>query len=208
MPAKGQTWSDDKKLHLSEVQQKRWKDGRYKGVDFGKGWHKHGLSPILGKKQTTESNAKRSATESARYKTQVHPSTGRKQSEEEKRRRIETQYPNKTSKIERKLVWALAELVDESVIVGKHVLKNRPDVYFPQRRLVVFVDGDHWHVCPEHDPVPWTYDIRVSKDQPEVDKAVTLRYLAEGFKVVRIWTCELEKDFEKCVQKIIYEGGE
>ncbi len=69
----------------------------------------------------------------------------------------------------------------------------RPDIVFTRHRVVVFVDGCFWHVCPEHATYPavnrayWTPKLarNVARDEKN-----TSELLAAGWTVVRIWEHE------------------
>jgi DNA mismatch endonuclease (patch repair protein) len=68
---------------------------------------------------------------------------------------------------------------------------GRPDFYFPQQRIVVFVDGCFWHGCPtckRNTPRSrrefWQNKIATNRRR---DRKVQRLLRAEGYRVVRIW---------------------
>lgn len=73
------------------------------------------------------------------------------------------------------------------------VVKVRPDIVFTRARVVVFVDGCFWHVCPEHSRQPavnshyWGPKLarNVERDRRQND---ALR--AAGWYVLRVWEHE------------------
>jgi len=84
-------------------------------------------------------------------------------------------------------------------------LPGKPDIVFASKKVAVFVDGCFWHKCPKCYIEPksnkryWLPKIEknVKKDK-ENNKA--LKNL--GWKVVRIWEHEIQKDKDKTVKRI------
>jgi DNA mismatch endonuclease (patch repair protein) len=75
-------------------------------------------------------------------------------------------------------------------------LTGKPDFVFRRERVVVFVDGCFWHGCPKpkHAPMPktraewWAAKLGRNKDR---DRLVTRTLRQAGWKVVRVWECDL-----------------
>lgn len=71
-----------------------------------------------------------------------------------------------------------------------HGLPGRPDIVFPSRRVVVFVDGCFWHRCPLHWKAPKTnaefWERKIAWNQVR-DERVNRDLEAAGWRVVRIW---------------------
>lgn len=69
-------------------------------------------------------------------------------------------------------------------------MQGHPDMIFPSRRLVVFVDGCFWHGCPRCKRVPpnmsafWLEKIRTNITR---DRRVTSDLRRRGWKVIRVW---------------------
>lgn len=82
-------------------------------------------------------------------------------------------------------------------------LAGHPDFIFPKNRVAVFADGCFWHghncrnVTPSHNAAYWRDKIKRNKAR---DKAVTKELSQKGWKVVRIWECEIKKGK---IQKLI-----
>jgi DNA mismatch endonuclease (patch repair protein) len=76
-------------------------------------------------------------------------------------------------------------------------LFGRPDFAFRKERVVVFVDGCFWHGCPKpkHSPLPqtraewWASKLGRNKNR---DRLVTRTLRKAGWKVIRIWECDLK----------------
>lgn len=90
----------------------------------------------------------------------------------------------------------------------------RPDILFPGPRVAVFVDGCFWHGCPQHGPSRfkgpnanlWTDKIAANKAR---DERTTTTLLHAGWKVVRVWECEVRRDADQaaqCVAAVVRAG--
>jgi DNA mismatch endonuclease (patch repair protein) len=75
-------------------------------------------------------------------------------------------------------------------------LTVRPDFVFRQVRLALFVDGCFWHGCPRHATKPknnaafWRAKLAANRRR---DALVTRTLRRAGWRVVRIWECDLAK---------------
>jgi len=83
-------------------------------------------------------------------------------------------------------------------------LPGRPDFVFPKTKLAIFVDGCFWHGCPRCYRQPssnvayWRSKIDRNRKR---DLAVTRALCKLGWKVLRIWECQL-KDAIRIVRRI------
>ena len=84
-----------------------------------------------------------------------------------------------------------------------------PDFVLPRWRVAVFVDGCFWHGCPEHasarfngpNAQRWQLKIKANKERDtRNNKALTL----EGWKVIRIWECEVRRDVTVAATRIAH----
>ena len=87
-----------------------------------------------------------------------------------------------------------------------HPLIGKPDFVFPKKRVAVFVDGCFWHghdcrnVTPKDNSDFWSKKRAYNKSH---DEEITKLLAEKGWKVVRIWECELKnKNRAKLVKKI------
>src|SRR3954454_14847824 len=77
-------------------------------------------------------------------------------------------------------------------------LFGKPDFTFRKERVLVFVDGCFWHGCPKpkHAPAPKTraefWAVKLGRNK-ERDREVTRFLTRAGWKVVRVWECDLAK---------------
>ena len=76
-------------------------------------------------------------------------------------------------------------------------IKGKPDFYFPESKVAVFLDGCFWHGCPEHGTWPkanaawWRAKITANQARDRD----TDRHLHDcGWTVVRVWAHEPVED--------------
>ena len=82
-------------------------------------------------------------------------------------------------------------------------VKGKPDFVFLDAKLAVFVDGCFWHghTCkhlPKENVEFWRAKIERNKRR---DAEVTTMFLERGWKVLRLWECELRKKNEEILWK-------
>ena len=76
-------------------------------------------------------------------------------------------------------------------------IAGHPDFYFPEERLVVFVDGCFWHACPECGRIPktrvefWRTKIEGNRRR---DLSLTRALRKRGYHVMRVWEHVLRDD--------------
>ena len=86
-------------------------------------------------------------------------------------------------------------------------LPGKPDVVLPRYKTVIFVHGCYWHrhpgckncTTPSTNTAFWLekFDKNIKNDakhKAELEKA--------GWKVVVLWECEIENDFENTMEKV------
>ena len=87
---------------------------------------------------------------------------------------------------------------------------GKPDVVLPKYKTVIFVHGCFWHrhegckltTTPKTRTEFWEEKF---KKNVENDKKHYAQLKELGWNVVVIWECELEKDFEARMEKVIEE---
>jgi DNA mismatch endonuclease (patch repair protein) len=83
-------------------------------------------------------------------------------------------------------------------------LPGKPDLSFGPARVAVFVDGAFWHGHPskywQGRSGPY-WDNKIRRNQ-ERDKRVTTELRDAGWKVVRLWDFEVERNLDDAVQKV------
>ena len=89
----------------------------------------------------------------------------------------------------------------------KHVkeLPGKPDVVFTKAKVAVFIDGDFWHGYRfpswEH-KVSGFWKNKINKNR-ERDRRNYKKLKKMGWIVIRLWQHDLERDFQKCIERII-----
>ncbi|MCZ2127782.1 MAG: very short patch repair endonuclease [Anaerolineales bacterium] len=113
------------------------------------------------------------------------------------------------SKGNRSTELKLIELFKARRIVGwrrNSTLSGRPDFIFPKQRVALFADGCFWHghscrnLTPAQNADYWREKIKRNRAR---DRAVTRALKKKGWRVVRLWECEIKKGkigkLEKCL---------
>jgi len=78
----------------------------------------------------------------------------------------------------------------------KHYGEHKIDIAFPSRKIAIFVDGCFWHMCPKHGKLPKSnreYWIPKLRRNVERDKKINAHLKKMGWKVIRVWECEILK---------------
>jgi len=85
-------------------------------------------------------------------------------------------------------------------------LPGRPDIVFPRKRVVVFIDGCFWHRCPRHYQAPATnphfWEKKINRNV-ERDRLVDRELASKGWKVKRIWEHEVREDPLRVIEDLI-----
>jgi DNA mismatch endonuclease, patch repair protein len=79
-----------------------------------------------------------------------------------------------------------------------------PDVAWVGRRVAVFVDSAWWHGHPSRwrpGRLPGSWDAKIAQNKDR-DAEVTERLRAEGWRVLRFWDFEIDRDLEGCVAAV------
>ena len=124
----------------------------------------------------------------------------------EKRSKIMSSIKSKDSKIEimlRKALWkrGYRYRINYPQIIGK------PDIVFVKKKVAVFCDGEFWH---GYDWEKRKYEIKSNqkfwheKIEKNIkrDEDVNLSLSEQGWKVIRFWGKDIEKNLPKCIEII------
>ena len=82
---------------------------------------------------------------------------------------------------------------------------GKPDFVFLKLKLAVFVDGCFWHGCPKHATKPknnWAFWRRKLSANRQRDLTVNRTLRKVGWRVVRIWECDLARRPDVCLRRI------
>jgi len=77
-------------------------------------------------------------------------------------------------------------------------IPGRPDFYFPEQRVALFVDGCFWHACPRcARNVPTNrrdfWQAKIDQNRRR-DNRVRRQLRSQGFRVVRVWEHEVRSE--------------
>lgn len=85
-------------------------------------------------------------------------------------------------------------------------LFGKPDIVFTKYKLAIFVDGCFWHKCPICFKKPSTetdfWDKKIENNVLR-DSEVNKKLSNDGWKVLRFWEHEINKDINNVIDKII-----
>ena len=85
-------------------------------------------------------------------------------------------------------------------------LLSNPDFYFPDRNVVVFLDGCFWHGCPKCGHIPNTrrrfWKAKIERNRLR-DRQTTLKLRVQGFRVLRNWEHELNENAQGCIRRLL-----
>ncbi|MDE2590474.1 MAG: hypothetical protein KGL95_12525 [Patescibacteria group bacterium] len=97
-----------------------------------------------------------------------------------------------------------AELEKRGIEFQKNIyIDGRPDIFILPN-VCIFVDGDFHHANPsKYKPNDRIFEIQIVEEIWKRDKEVTDWLLEMGFKVMRFWQSEIEKDVALCVDMFL-----
>jgi DNA mismatch endonuclease (patch repair protein) len=85
------------------------------------------------------------------------------------------------------------------------LMPGSPDIAFPDKKLAIFIDGDFWHGY--HFP---KWKSRVSpfwRKKISINRSRDLKNFRKirrmGWRLIRLWQHDLEKNFDKSLNKIL-----
>ncbi len=85
-------------------------------------------------------------------------------------------------------------------------ISGKPDIAYPGRKVAIFVNGCFWHRCPYCSPsIPKTHSnfwIKKFHDNVERDLRNYSVLQSEGWTVIVVWECQIEKNLP-CVVNMI-----
>lgn len=142
-------------------------------------------NPMFGRRHSKETKRNISLT----LKGKNNPRFGKKVSEEQKQKireaRLHQVIPFKDTSIEVTLQNKLKEL---NIPFTKHKpITGQPDIFI-EPNICIFADGDYWHKYP---------------NGTKRDGVVTQKLTNDGYKVLRFWEHDINKNIDSCIQTII-----
>lgn len=89
-------------------------------------------------------------------------------------------------------------------------IAGKPDIYFPKKKIAIFIDGCFWHKCPLCYRNPKTnikfWGDKIDKNRMR-DIKINRQLKKGGVHVIRFWEHNIETSLNRCLKKIktIYE---
>jgi DNA mismatch endonuclease (patch repair protein) len=84
-------------------------------------------------------------------------------------------------------------------------IPGNPDLLIQRLRVAVFVDGCFWHGCPKCGHIPRTnkayWSAKIARNRQR-DLTISRMLTKSGFRVVRLWECELRQRPNVCLGRI------
>jgi len=112
---------------------------------------------------------------------------------------------NKTTELKLRMGFVRAGLRGFRLHVGH--LPGKPDFFFENAKLAIFVDGCFWHGCPKCGHIPKTrsafWIAKFERNQGRDRKNIRL-LKSNGIKVIRFWEHQLKaaSDLRRAVARI------
>lgn len=92
--------------------------------------------------------------------------------------------------------------------LDRRIGRYRRDLVLPRYRVALFVDGCYWHGCPTHGikvfrgPNADRWRRKIAANQSR-DSAANEIIGAQGWRVIRLWECEIEVDADLAAEKVM-----
>lgn len=84
---------------------------------------------------------------------------------------------------------------------------GKPDICYPGRKIAIFVNGCFWHRCPKCSLSPpkhnADYWIQKLNHNVERDNKNYVELKEQGWTVVILWECDINKKFETTMNEVI-----
>ena len=87
----------------------------------------------------------------------------------------------------------------------KNSLPGKPDLYFPIKKVAIFVDGCFWHKCPKCFKEPKSnkeFWLKKVRDNTIRDRKVNEALRDKGWIVLRFWEHQIKKELDSSVNII------
>jgi len=85
-------------------------------------------------------------------------------------------------------------------------ITGKPDFFFPESNVAVFVDGCFWHGCPQCGHIPKVnrpfWKAKIERNQRR-DRETEMRLSAIGIETIRFWEHELRHAPLECVLRAL-----
>lgn len=123
---------------------------------------------------------------------------------QKKRSFIMSKIRSKDTKIEN--LFAKKMLANKIKFKQHPNLFGKPDFLIDNSKIIVFIDGCFWHMCPKHFKSPKTrknFWIPKIKNNVARDRIVNRKLKKMGYGVLRFWEHEIENKPDLAVKKLL-----
>lgn len=90
--------------------------------------------------------------------------------------------------------------------VHKLGIEGKPDIYFPKKRIAIFIDGCFWHKCPNCFVKPKSnmafWEKKIGQNVQR-DRKVNATLKGENIRILRFWEHEIRSDPNKALKSIM-----
>lgn len=123
-----------------------------------------------------------------------------------KRSEIMSKIRSSKTKFEKRFVSDIKKQTREKFKSNVNEIKGKPDIVFEKQKICVFLDSDFWH--------GWQYPRwgnilkndfwkRKIENNRKRDRRTTSYLRNRGWKVLRIWGHQIDKQFNEMINKVI-----
>jgi len=122
----------------------------------------------------------------------------------EQRSEIMSRIRSSNTKIE---LLVFKELRKRKVYFQRHYKRavGKPDIALPRKKKAVFIDGDFWHgynIDSLKNKLTRQFWIKKIEDNIKRDKIVNATLMEDGWKILRVWENEINKNLDYSMDKI------
>jgi len=113
--------------------------------------------------------------------------------------------PKGNKSTELKLIKIFKEIEIKGWRRNYTIAKSSPDFVFLKKKIAIFVDGCFWHghdcrtLKPKTNKKYWDEKIKKNRER---DIIIKNRIENKGWRVIRIWECEIKKDKENIILQL------
>jgi len=81
-------------------------------------------------------------------------------------------------------------------------IPGKPDIYYPAKKLAIFIDGCFWHGCKKCLKLPKTHSafwVKKINDNRQRDKKIRIALRKLGIKTIRFWQHEVQSSSDRII---------
>lgn len=123
-----------------------------------------------------------------------------------KRSEIMSKIRSSKTKFEKRFTNELKKRTNKKFKINVKEIKGKPDIVFEKQKLCVFLDSDFWHgwQYPRWKGILknefWKNKIENNKKR---DGKTTVILRKNGWKVLRIWGHQIDRQFDEMIKRVI-----